>query len=461
MKRITVVGGGITGLTVLYYLQKWKLESSSDIELTLVEKEDKAGGKIRTVHHEDFIMETGADSVVARHSAVLSLVKEIGLEEEMVYNSTGVSYLYVKDQLYPLPKDAVFGIPSGPVSLLKSPLISWKGKAQALGDYVKRNKNFTKESSVGEFLESFLGRELVKNQIAPVLSGVYSGDIYSLTMASTLPYLVDYKNDFGSIMRGVAKNKKAFGAGAGKKFISFRNGLSSLPEALLSKLTDTEVLLERQVEHITKKGEAYQVKLDSGESLDTDAVVIAAPHRTAAEILQDEEMTKIFNQFQSSSLLSVYAGFSLPPDSLPRDGTGFIVSENSDLECNACTWSNRKWTHTSKGENVLVRLFYKSSKPAYQRMQEGGEELIKQTALNDLKKSLHIEQQPVSLEVTDWEQLMPNYHIGHKAAVEELEGLLKEKFPGIYVAGASYYGVGIGACIQNGVNTAEALYKYI
>ncbi|GEK59165.1 protoporphyrinogen oxidase [Marinococcus halophilus] len=461
MKRITVVGGGITGLTILYYLQKWKLASSSNIELTLVEKENKAGGKIRTVHHEDFIMETGADSVVARHGAVLPLIEEAGLEEEMVYNSTGVSYLYVKDQLYPLPRDAVFGIPPGPKSLLKSPLLSWRGKWQALGDYVKKNKEFTKESSVGEFLEAFLGRELVKNQIAPVLSGVYSGDIYSLTMASTLPYLVDYKNEFGSIMRGIAKNKETFGSGGSKKFISFRNGLSSLPEALLSKLTGTEVLLGRCVNYIKQEEEAYQLQLDNGERLQADAVVIAAPHQTASRILQDEELTEMFNQFQSSSLLSVYAGFSLPPDSLPKDGTGFIVSEDSDLECNACTWSNRKWAHTSKGENVLVRLFYKSSKPAYERMQTGGEEQIKQTALKDLKKSLHIDQQPTSLEVTNWEQLMPNYHIGHKSAVDQLERMLEEKYPGVYLAGASYYGVGIGACIQNGINTAETLYNNI
>lgn len=78
------------------------------------------------------------------------------------------------------------------------------------------NEYFTKDSSIGSFLEHFLGKELVEKQIAPVLSGVYSGKLDTLTMASTLPYLLDYKEQYGSIIKGFGAHKEEFQKAANK-----------------------------------------------------------------------------------------------------------------------------------------------------------------------------------------------------------------------------------------------------
>lgn len=104
----------------------------------------------------------------------------------------------------------------------KVPCIS-TGKVEALKDFYTKN-----DDSIGEFLEHFLGKELVEKQIAPVLSGVYSGKLNDLTIASTLPYVLDYKEKYGSIMKGFKANKETFQSGGEKKFLSFRNGLGSL-----------------------------------------------------------------------------------------------------------------------------------------------------------------------------------------------------------------------------------------
>ncbi len=96
--------------------------------------------------------------------------------------------------LHPIPSDTIFGIPMSARSLFSSTLVSTKGKIVALKRFHnEKNKEFTKDTSLAVFLESFLGKELVERQIAPVLSGVYSGKLNELTMASTLPYLLDYK----------------------------------------------------------------------------------------------------------------------------------------------------------------------------------------------------------------------------------------------------------------------------
>jgi len=457
LKKVVVVGGGITGLSIMHYLHRLKIEKSLDVELVLVESNDYLGGKIYSVKEADFIMEVGADSIVARNTGVMPLVEELQLQDELVYNATGISYIYTNNELHAIPADTVFGIPTSVESLNSSTLVSEAGKQEALKDFDLPNENFTKESSVGSFLEHFLGKELVMKQIAPVLSGVYSGNLDKLTIASTLPYLVDYKNKYGSIIKGLDENKSQFQAAANKKFISFRNGLSTLIDRMEEELNESTILKGVHTTKIVKKGTTYEVSLSSDAYIEADYVVLTTPHNVAQVILQNEELDNDFNKLKNSSLISIYLGFDIPDEQLPAEGTGFIVSENSDVKCNACTWTSRKWKHTSKNSHLLVRMFYKSTNPAYEGMKHMSEDELVEVALQDIEKSLKLNGKPQVVEVTKWNDLMPNYHLEHGEAIKSLNEKMDSLFPHVMLAGCSYYGVGIGACIKNGKETAELI----
>ena len=140
-----------------YYVlfRKIKKDYNIDLNLILVEKEEYLGGKIHSVEEKDFIMESGADSIVARNEHVMPLIKDLNLEEEMVYNETGISYIYSDNTLHPIPSDTIFGIPMSVQSLFSSTLVSTKGKIVALKDFITKNKEFTKDTSLAVFLESF------------------------------------------------------------------------------------------------------------------------------------------------------------------------------------------------------------------------------------------------------------------------------------------------------------------
>lgn len=459
MKKVVIVGGGITGLTALYYLQKMSREQNMDIESVLIERDQQLGGKIRTVTEGDFIMEAGADSIVARNEGVLPLVDELQLQNELVYNETGTSYIYTNGELHRIPPDTIFGIPMSVEALNESTLISEAGKKAALSDLETENTVFTKESSIGEFLEAFLGKELVENQIAPVLSGVYSGNLYKLTMASTLPYLLDYKNEYGSIIKGLSANKQRFKGSSNKKFISFRHGLSTIIDRLEEKCADATILKGTETKNLHMSADKYELTLKGHESIQADAVIFATPHDVTQQILNHNYLDNDFNTLRNSSLISIYLGFNVPDEELPADGTGFIVSKGSEVKCDACTWTSRKWKHTSRKHNLLVRLFYKSTSTHYEQLKNLKEDELTRVALDDIKKSVGINADPISVEVTDWKELMPNYHLSHNQAVQALEQMLSTEMPRVKLAGASYYGVGIGACIQNGKKTAESIIE--
>ena len=106
-----------------------------------------------------------------------------------------------------------------------------------------------------------------------------------------------------------------------------------------------------------------------------------------------------------------------------------------------------------------MRLFYKSTNTYYDQLKNLREEELTGVALEDIKRTVGIDADPVSIEVTKWDNLMPNYHLGHNQSVNALNEILLTEMPQVKLAGASYFGVGIGACIQNGKETAESIMK--
>ncbi|KMY29914.1 protoporphyrinogen oxidase [Lysinibacillus xylanilyticus] len=457
MKTVVVLGGGITGLCTMHYLQRQVQEKNLDVKLVLVEKNTYLGGKLHSAFEQGFIMETGADSIVARHKGVMELVEELNFEQNLVYNETGISYIYTNNELHAIPADSTFGIPMSLQSLEESTLVSEEGKKEALKDLTMPNERFTKESSIGEFLTYYLGEELVQNQIAPVLAGVYSGDLNQLSIASTLPYLIDYKNDYGSIIKGFDANRDQFVKAANKKFISFKNGLSSLIDRLEETLTDVEIIKGIATTSVKKQENQYSVTLANGKMIEANHVVLALPNESVQSLLQDESLNYYFEQFNTASAITIYLGFDVPDNRLPADGTGYIVSHNSDVICNAATWTSRKWKHTSAEGKLLVRLFYKSINPEYERLRMMTDEELAAVALEDVRKSLGIEEKPTVVGVTKWIDQMPKYDLAHREALQGLLQELEKNYPNLSIAGCSYFGVGIGACIQNGKKIGEEL----
>jgi len=462
MTTIVIIGGGVTGLSTAYYLNQLTRGAHSSVRLVVVEGSSELGGKISTLRQGEYMMESGADSIVSRKTNMEPLLEELGLHDELVYNATGKSYIHVDGELKLIPKDSMFGIPMTIESLAGSALVSAEGKVEALKDFYTPNETFTKKDSIGRFLEAFLGQELVEKQISPVLSGVYSGDLNELTIASTLPYLLDYKNEYGSIMKGLEANRGTFQKGGDRKFYSFKNGLSTLIDRMEQRLTgEAEFRKGVRAERIDRLDGRYGVVLANGETIEADHVVIGTLHSAAQALLGSDELTADFAELRNSSLISVYIGFDVPDERLPADGTGFIAADGSELVCNACTWTSRKWEHTSASGRLLVRLFYKSSKSAYEKLSRMTDAELLKVAMQDAKDAMGIDAEPIHYDVTRWQDTMPNYHIRHPHIVASLERKMEELFPNVLLAGCSYYGVGIPDCVASGERTARRIAERI
>lgn len=464
-KRVAIIGGGITGLAAAFYLNKDEKEA---YEFTLFEQSNRLGGKIQTVKKAGFVIERGPDSIVARKPSGIKLIQDVGLESELVGNSAGQSYVLNNDTLYPIPGGAIMGIPTEVGPFIETALFSIKGKARAACDLVlPRQSRENVDQPLGHFFRRRLGHEVVENLIEPLLSGIYSGDIDDLSLMATFPQFYEVERKHRSLILGMKKttpprSKKQTNNGEKRKpsaFVTLKNGLESLVHQIETRLPESSIRKNTTVDKIVKQSDGYHIELCNGETLTYDAIILTSPHHAVTHMLRDYSFVQKHTDYPVGSVANVAMAFDADQVKFDKDGTGFVVSRNANFTITACTWTNRKWPHTTPEGKVLLRGYV--GRPGQTEIVDADDEDIIDTVLYDLKKVMNIEGEPNFHVITRWKKMMPQYTVGHKFRVEALKSNVQAELPGVVLAGSSYEGVGIPDCIDQGIAAIQQVRTYL
>jgi protoporphyrinogen/coproporphyrinogen III oxidase len=463
IKKIAIIGGGITGLTTAFYLQKLKREQNLAIEITLFEQKDVLGGKIDTLYKDGFIIERGPDSYLSRKEAMTKLINEVGLADDLVRNETGQAYILNENKLHKIPEGAVMGIPTKMSPFITTDLFSPLGKARAALDLIKQKSSGQEDQSLGDFFRYRLGDEVVENLIEPLLSGIYAGDIDKLSLMATFPQFYQVEQKYRSLILGMKKTTPKSPKGKKKPgiFFTLKNGLSSLVKAMEEQLTDVEIVKGLTIDSVTRQHEGYTVETKEGQSSLFDSVVMTTPHFITAKLLKGaERISSKDTRIPTTSVANVALAYPKSAVSLDKEGTGFVVSRNEEgVRITACTWTYRKWPHTTKEDYVLLRCYV--GRPDDQEIVDKSDEEIINVVKKDLQKTMGINAEPEFTIVTRWKQAMQQYEVGHLAKREMIENELQEKFPGVFIVGASYDGVGLPDCVRQGEAIVKDVYRYL
>jgi oxygen-dependent protoporphyrinogen oxidase len=463
--KLTIVGGGIAGLSAAYYAMK----NIPNANITVIESASRWGGKITTdrvpFDGGQFIIEGGPDTFLAARPWGVALCKKLGLGERLHGTNPNRKNTYVLNQgrLLPLPEGLAMMIPSDVPSVLRSHLISWFGKIRMGLDFFLPAKSVHGDESLGAFVSRRLGREAYENLIEPLMSGIYAGDGDQLSLASTFPYLRDLEITYGSLARGALQMRKQSNGkpvqGSRSTFLTPTTGLAEIIEALVKYLESNGAVLRlntrvMSVSRNMKYG-TWNLELDT-ETLDTDALILATPAFVSGRLLAsfDPGLASTLMSIPYASTATISLAYRQGDLLRELDGYGYVIPRREGRKALACTWTSTKFPHRAPDGYALIRVFVGR---AGQDIPWNENDLL-ELSKEELKLTLGIVAEPLLSRVFMWENAMPQYNLGHPEILKRIDAALNTH-PGLALAGNGYRGIGIPDCIHSGELAVERVLK--
>ena len=470
MKKIVIIGGGISGLSTLYYLKKKLGEKKIRAHIRLLEKSGRFGGQIRTEYVDGFIIDGGSDCFIREKPWALSLCRELGIEDRLVntMDENNGTFIYRKGKLHSLPEGLMSLVPARFLPFITSGLFSLAGKIRmGIEVFIPRRKDDSDET-LARFVTRRSGRELLDMIAEPLIAGIHAGDPDRMSVKSTFPRFIQMEKEHGSLtmatlaarkkMKEMMKKHSASGAPQRSFFISFRRGMYQFIETLLEKLKDQNLMTGIHVTAVKKeKNGKYRIILEKGKDMTADMVVVTTPAYVSAGILKGvsrpmaESMKKI--PYVKTGTISIAYRKQDVEKFIPK-AFGFLIPGVEKRSLMAATFTSRKWPGRCPEDYVLIRCFIGGKHN--QELIGKDDETIMATARRELQTILGITAEPYLYRIYRWIDNMPQYNIGHMEIMETIDREM-EKNRGLYVTGSAYRGIGIPDCIQNAEITAEKI----
>ena len=435
--RIAVVGGGIAGLTAALEL------SEAGAEVIVLESSDRVGGKLRRGSVGGVDVDLGAESILARRPEATALMDRIGLAYEPARTTT--ASIWSHGELRPMPR-TVMGVPGDLDALMKTGIVTSVAPALVPLDQ--------DDQSIGRFVTERLGRDVVDRLVEPLLGGVYAGHADRLSLRAAGPQIAALGDD----LQAGAAAALALPSSDGPVFVAPTGGVNRLPDAIVSA-GGFDVRLETTVRALERRGDGWSVTtgpINALQTIEADAVVLAAPAPAASRLLADVASDAAFAlagvDYASVAIVTfVFDG----GDGLGPDRSGFLVPpvEGTTIKAATCSTAKWDWTRDAAADRTVIRTSVGRAGEAM--LLHHDDATVAQTALADLRALAGVDLgEPVDSHVQRWGGALPQYEVGHLDLVATIERDVAG-VPGLEVCGAAYRGLGIPAVIASAQGAAQ------
>ncbi|TAM81575.1 MAG: protoporphyrinogen oxidase [Acidobacteria bacterium] len=469
-RRVAIVGGGISGLTAAYTLAQARVRGVPVSEF-LIEAENRLGGVVRTDHLEGFVLEGGPDSFISEKPEAAELCHELGLGDSLIGSNDDERQTYIlhNGSLVPLPEGLMLLAPTQIKPFLKSPLLPLSSKVMIATEwFVTPTKPREFDESIATFVRRHFGKAMLENIVDPLLAGVYGGDARSLSVDSVIPRFREMENQYGSLIRGAMATTKRMKKGtringygensSNSLFVTLKNGLGDLTNALESRLDASRIHLGQRVvsvERIDRNWKSpYRIRCEGNQDYEADAVILALPVHVCATFFPTlpEEVAEAFRTIPYSSAMTVNLGFDEHVAAVLPPGFGFLVPAKESSRLLACTFVHRKFPYRAPRGKALLRCFFGGTRDP-EVMNLSNNEVIP-LVRQEIRNILGLEVAPLFSFISRWPSAMAQYTVGHEDHINRIASVL-QKYPRLYLAGNAYSGIGISDCIRTGRAAAQ------
>ena len=457
MKRIAIIGGGISGLSAAYTLEE-KRQSGTSVEYVLFESSPRLGGVLVTDHVDGCIIEAGPDSFLTEKPWAADLCAKIGLGDQLIgsNDSDRKTYILTKGKLVELPDGLMFMVPTKIIPTVLSPLFSVRTKLRMAAEWFHPPHKATEDETVAQMVERHYGSEMVDLLADPLLSGVYGGEASQLSVRAVLPRFADMEAKHGSLGRAMLSARMKLAAAtkapARPLFSSLKDGMQQMVDALVACLDTNSLKTSATVQSAIRQDDGWTVS--AGYETDQfDALIVAIPAQAAAAVLQaaDKDLSHDLGGIQYSSSVTVTLGYdekvraSLPP------GFGFLVPRSEGHRMLAATFVHNKFPHRAPENRAIVRCFLGGARD--EQILQVSEPGILEIVRSELREIIGLTAEPLFARVYKWKSAMAQYSVGHLERLQRIESF-RQTLPGLALAGNGYNGIGVPDCVRSGAEAA-------
>jgi oxygen-dependent protoporphyrinogen oxidase len=441
-----IIGGGLSGLTVAHFLQKFQ----PGARISILEKSSSPGGAIRSFHQDGYLAEWGAHGFLDNVEASRELLVDTGLDKEAQKAPLDefVRYICLDGKLNLIPQN--------PKKIIKSNLVSLSTKFRVLADLWKKPR--PEEQSVANWAAYRFGTNLLPF-VDAVLTGTYAGDLNRLSIDAVFPGIRGLELEKGSVIRGLLQKRKEAkenqSAGPKKRLpamISFPQGMGRLPEVLAA---DKNLLCSTEVQSIQKNEDGWEVRT-AAQSYQAASLVLALSVNHSLSLLQNASgltgEDPPLPSIPEARIVTIAMGFGETAE-IPF-GFGYLAPEQEKRFALGALFSTHMFPgRAPKGHMLLEALIGGRRHP--EKLELDDDVLVRETYA-DLKKLIHLPDPPIFTKVLRPDHGIPQLEIGYPGLLAWRNSLV-ESNKGLYVCGFGWEGIGINDMTKSARQVAAAI----
>jgi oxygen-dependent protoporphyrinogen oxidase len=459
MKSVAIIGGGITGLTAAFYLQR------RGVAVTLFEASPRTGGVIHSLRKDGFLAESGPNTILETSPKIAQLVRDAGLDSRKLAPDPHAEARFVVRYGRPIE------MPGEPLGFFTTKLFSLGAKFAVVREPFRKPRRDGVEESIGQFVVRRFNQEFLDHAIDALVAGIYAGNPNKLSLPHAFPKLKALEDNYGSMIKGQlfgARDRKKSGEVAkdrAPKF-SFDEGLQVLPDTLAAKL-GAAVKLNSPGTKLTKIENGWRVTTPNGEA-DFGAVIYCgtahqlatlelvgarsiAPHHQA-KLAEQCSALHAFSEIRYPPVASVVLGFKRKDVAHPCRGFGMLIPGIEKFNILGTIFSSALFPDRAPaGQLTLTSYVGGERQPELASLPQ---DKLVALVTGDLRILLGVRGEPTFVHTAFWPRAIPQYNVGY-GKYRDLLTSLESTNPNLFFAGCYRDGVSLGDSIVSGANVAE------
>lgn len=455
-KDIVIIGAGLTGLTLAYYLKK------AGKDVLILEKSNRTGGVINSVTESGFTYETGPSTGVLGTLELAELFDDLQgkCQLETANKQAHKRYIWKKDRWEALP--------SGLLSAIKTPLFTLYDKFRILGE-PWRKKGGNPDESVAEMVVRRLGKSFLDYAVDPFLSGVYAGNPYTLITRHALPKLYALEFEHGGFIRGtIAKHKRVklnqFHSNTHKvtrEVFSVQGGLKSLIDTLTAEVKPENIRLGCKQTFINPENNGFCTTYidSSGLQIKTISakVVTTIGGYALPEVLPfvDNQLMLHLSQTNYAPVIQIAVGYN-KWTGIKLDAFGGLVSSKDNRKVLGVLFPSAIFSQRAPQGGALLSVFMGGVKRA-ELLQLSDEELT-QLVCDELKITMKTDAKPDLIRIHRYQHAIAQYDIKSENRFAAIEAIERD-YPGLILAGSFRDGIGMADRVKQAKIIANQLNR--